>query len=296
MPHKVTGLRLVTFKERTMFSRDTRSLLGLAGAVLCLAAALGASPANAATLYWDGGTEDILTDGDGVSQGGAGTWDTTILNWDAGASPHVAWVNANNDTAEFAGTAGTVTLGTGITVGGLIFKTNNYILSGASTLTLDGTTPTITTGYGVTATIGNNTATVIDGTVGLTKRGVGTLTLNGSAVNTFTGGLNVNGGTLALNFANMADADPTDLVNSGNALTIGGSGILSITGKSTGTTSQTLGDVTVNSGGGRILGNKNGGTALNINLGTLTATASGGSLLVGAGGTAVPLKKTMRPP
>lgn len=116
--------------------------------------------------------------------------------------------------------------------------------------------------------------------------GSGSVTLNGSATNSFSGGLGLYGGTLVLNFANLST--PTNLLNSGNALNLGG-GTLSITGKSTGTTSQSLASTTVNAGGGQILGNKNGGTALNLSLGSLTSSAAGGSLLVGASGTAANL-------
>ena len=110
--------------------------------LLAAAVALWAGSAHAGTVYWDGGTVDILTDGDGASDGGAGTWDITIFNWDAGVAPHVAWINGNNDTAVLGGTAGTVTLGAGITAGGLTFGATDYILAGANTLTLGGASPT----------------------------------------------------------------------------------------------------------------------------------------------------------
>ena len=46
---------------------------------------------------------------------------------------------------------------------------------------------------------------IISGTArGFTKTGVGTLTLNGSAVNTYTGVTVVNSGTLVENFTNLA--------------------------------------------------------------------------------------------
>jgi endo-1,4-beta-xylanase len=46
---------------------------------------------------WDGGTTDIAATGDGASDGGDGTWDTTIQNWDQGNDlAHVAWNNATN--------------------------------------------------------------------------------------------------------------------------------------------------------------------------------------------------------
>ncbi len=128
----------------------------------------------------------------------------------------------------------------------------------------------------------------LGGKVALTvgSSGSGLVTLNGSNVSSLTGGLGLNGGTLVLNFANLTT--PTNLINSGNALSLGG-GTLSITGKSSGTTNQSFAGTTVNAGGGQILGNKNGGTALNLALGSLTSSVAGGSLLVGAGGTAANL-------
>ena len=69
--------------------------------------------------------------------GGTGTWNTSGLNWWTGSGA-AAWNNANLDTAAFAGTSGTVTLGTNITAGGLWFNTSGtsgYSLSlGSNTL------------------------------------------------------------------------------------------------------------------------------------------------------------------
>ncbi|MCX6880145.1 MAG: autotransporter-associated beta strand repeat-containing protein, partial [Verrucomicrobia bacterium] len=138
-------------------------------------------------LYWDGGTAHIAGNGNGASQGGSGTWDTTIQNWDLGADyPHVAWYNPNNDTAVFGGTAGTITLGTDITVGGLTFTTADTLTGGTVT-------------FGTPGTISNSTdvtiASVLAGTQPITKSGAGTLSLTGS--NTFSGDLVINGGTMA---------------------------------------------------------------------------------------------------
>src|SRR5688572_25457445 len=61
--------------------------------------------AHAADRFWDGGVANIGTNGDGVSGGTTGTWSTALTNWDQGNGlAHVAWVNANNDTAIFGGT------------------------------------------------------------------------------------------------------------------------------------------------------------------------------------------------
>ncbi|MEI6605639.1 MAG: autotransporter-associated beta strand repeat-containing protein [Verrucomicrobiota bacterium] len=231
---------------------------------------LAAGPASPANVYWQGGT---------------GTWTTTTSQWgSAAAGPFSSsWNNANNDTAIFGGVGGaaTVTIGTGMTVGGLQMNANPdgylYTLSGAQTLTLN-SPATITNTSAVT--IGNNTATVLAGSAGLTKSGVGTLTLNSSAVNTWTGGLTLNGGTLAEDFSNMGAT--ANLINSGNALTFGG-GALTIKSNASNSSSQTFGGVTVNPLGGSILVNPNTKTPT-VALGNITATTAGGSLLLGVTG------------
>ena len=126
------------------------------------------------------------------------TWNTTNSTWspntDGVSGPYGPWINATLDNAIFGGTAGTVTLGTPITVHNITFNTANYTLTG-NTLTLAGATPTITVTSG-TSTINS----IIAGTAGLTKAGTGALTL--SANNTFTGGVTVNAGTLTLSGTN----------------------------------------------------------------------------------------------
>ena len=97
--------------------------------------------ANATTYYWDGGTTNITTAGDALSNPGAnGNWDATLTNWDQApfGSAHIAWPNANpnGDTAEFAGSARTVTTPTlvQVNVGTLNIRTNSYIFGPVSTL------------------------------------------------------------------------------------------------------------------------------------------------------------------
>ena len=156
--------------------------------VLNAALVLSASACvEAATLTWDG--SDTTTSG---AQGGSGTWDTnTTANWWDG-SANVVWpaLGGLSDDAVFENTAGTVTLGAGgVTAHNLTFNTTGYVLTG-STLTLNGTTPTISTNTGVTSTINS----IIAGSAVLTKTGAGTLVLGG--VNTYTGGTTVSVGTL----------------------------------------------------------------------------------------------------
>jgi autotransporter-associated beta strand protein len=99
---------------------------------------------------------------------------------------------------------------------------------------------------GLTLTAGG----VISGsTFGITKTGAGTLDLNGSAVNTYTGGTVVNAGTLLEDFSNIGAT--ANLINSGSALTLGG-GTLQINGNASSASSQTFASYTLNAGGSAI--------------------------------------------
>jgi fibronectin-binding autotransporter adhesin len=86
--------------------------------------------ACAGNLYWDPGLTLTQTGG------GTGTWDLATANWYN--SSEIAWpnVSANDDKALFGATAGTVTLNSSLTAGGLQFDTSGYTLSGALDLTL----------------------------------------------------------------------------------------------------------------------------------------------------------------
>ncbi len=134
---------------------------------LCLAPVM----ATAASLTW------------GASgTGGSGTWNAnSSADWFNGTSA-VKWPapGGTDDDAVFSGISGTVSLASGITANDLSFNNTGYIIQ-SQTLTLNGTTPTITAGTGVTAEI----SSVIAGSAGLTKAGAGTLVLRGN--NSFSG-------------------------------------------------------------------------------------------------------------
>lgn len=88
-------------------------------------------------LFWDGGTQDILTDGDAISAGGTGIWDNAILNWDSGTIAHAAWLNTTAATAYFGGTTGTVTLGADMNIGNMVIEvpdagTSGYFIGGTA--------------------------------------------------------------------------------------------------------------------------------------------------------------------
>jgi autotransporter-associated beta strand protein len=147
--------------------------------------------AHATSLTWDGNGATAPN-----PDGGAGTWDVnTTANWWDGVSANVVWpaLGGSDDDAIFANTAGTVSLAAGgVTANDLTFSTTGYLIQ-SNTLTLNGSTPTITTDPGVSATI----SSTIAGAAGLVKTGAGTLTL--SVANNYTGGTTINGGTICPN-------------------------------------------------------------------------------------------------
>lgn len=182
-----------------------------------LALAAISSTLRADTLTWDSSGLNPNAPVDG-----AGAWDTTTALWSNGSVDSI-WSNAGNNTAVFGssnGAAGTVTVGT-ITAGGIIFNaatSGSYLLSGG-TLTLGGTTPTITTNANA------EIASVIAGTTGLTKEGSGVLTLSGT--NTFTGGLKLNAGVVSYSAAaNLSSGTIT--LGGGTLRYIGNSGYQAI--------------------------------------------------------------------
>jgi len=154
---------------------------------------------QAATLYWDGGTINIVANGNGVSGGALGDWNTGLTNWDSGPGAHVAWVNANNDTAFFGGTAGTVTLQAPITVGGLFFFSNSgyAIAAGAQGLTFGATDTTISL---VNQTTSSTSSATISGTVAgnnviftsLNRSVASTLAFTGATAGGYTGTTTIN--------------------------------------------------------------------------------------------------------
>ncbi len=194
----------------------------------CILATSATAPA--ATLYWDGGTVDIPGNGNGVSSGGAGDWNTLIENWDQGAGlPYAAWNNTNLDTAFFGGTAGTVTLTAPVTVGGLNFFSNSgYTLTaGTNGLTFGATTNTISL---VNQTTSATSSATISGTVGgagnviltsLNRSVASTLFLTGTSTGGWTGTTTLNAGaTLSLSGLNQGLNSTTGITFNGGNITL----------------------------------------------------------------------------
>jgi len=237
----------------------TRKIMVIVSAMAALV--FTAVSTMAGNVYWDGGSVNIGADGNSASAGGNGTWDTTTLNWDAGAAPHVSWNNANNDIAIFGGTAGTVT-NQGVTVGGLTF-------TAAYTLTNN----TVT--FGAAGTISNSSAvtiaSILAGTGPITKTGAGTLTLSGA--NSYSGGTVINGGVLSVKTDAHLGGSTDSITMNGGQLTVSSANI------------SATRDVLIGADGGAIAVNGNNNFTTSGKLtgsGTFTAAA-----VSGAGGRAL---------
>ncbi len=193
-----------------------------------------------------------------------GTWDSTGTNWLG--TPTNPWdvTNGPNNVAIFGLASLAATVSGSVYTNGITFTTGGRLSGG--TINLAGTSPGISVASSQTATI----STLLAGSAGLVKTGAGTLILNGSAVNTYTGATTINLGTLTLDFANLGT--PTDLLKNTSTLAMGG-GTLSVLGKNTGTTSQTLASTALNSGASIIAPNRGTGTSTTLNLGAVTGSA-----------------------
>ncbi|EEF61857.1 beta strand repeat-containing protein [Pedosphaera parvula] len=170
--------------------------------------------------------------------GGTGSWDDTTHNWFTGG-PDTFW--PTDAIANFAGTAGIVTLAASVNADELAFATSGYVITnmdGISVLTLDGNNPTISVPTGnttVACTIAESGANPIIVT------GPGTLSLSG--INTYAGGTVINGSTLKAN--TIADANcsigPSGPVTmlAGSTLSYTGGGVTGTSRNVTGSGSAT---------------------------------------------------------
>jgi fibronectin-binding autotransporter adhesin len=240
-------------------------------------AGLSTQSAQAASVSWNGGT---------------GTWETTS-NWSTSALP------TSTDTAVFAGTAGTVTVGATDTALGLQFTTTDYTLaSGGLTLGFGGidasslTSGTTTIASALTLNGSQAWSVGAGGTLAVS----GTVTRNaGAAVNFVpTGTINLTGSGLANDAtgilggwatvgntgASGATADWAALDLSGNIVTYTGYTAISSGANS----SQTLSGTTASQNWKTSSGASGYSTTL-TNSGTINSLVVQGDVVVGAGNT-----------
>ncbi|WP_206243896.1 autotransporter outer membrane beta-barrel domain-containing protein [Novosphingobium terrae] len=148
--------------------------------------------------FWDGAAgpkfNNQVDGGNGIWQASAGN-----NNW-ANATGAVNAGYSDGSLAIFAGTPGTVTIDNSlgaVTASGLQFASDGYVLTGDA-LTLTGPQSMIRVGDGTSVGAGFTTTidAVIQGNAQLVKSDVGTLVLTGA--NTYTGGTEIDGGTLRI--------------------------------------------------------------------------------------------------
>ena len=181
-----------------------------------------ATTGSGANYYWDGTVVNV----DGASEGGNGTWSTSVAAWDTGTAEAV-WATGN--TAFFGGPGGAVNLGSAISAADIEFTSGGYTITSTATNTLtltststgaasaiytngsgitdafagpiaftaaSGTTSTITTGgasdvLNLSGAITQSSAT----NDGLTFTGSGTVNYTGTIASGAVGKFNVSGGT-----------------------------------------------------------------------------------------------------
>ena len=243
-----------------------------AAAAFTLLAALMAAPALAQSAVSWSATAPATTG----TAGGTGTWNTSGLNWWTGAAA-ATWNNAANNTAVFAGTSGTVTLGGDITAGGLSFSTTNYLLSvGSNTLTLGGATNTLSLNNVASGTISGLVAGAgnvrLDGGEFAGSLTAGTLNLIGMATGGWSGtttitqrqtlaisatnqallntaAINLVNGNITLSNANDATQAALDRISNTAPITVTNGGIFTYTNVNAARTyAETTGTVSLASG------------------------------------------------
>lgn len=235
---------------------------------------------SAASLFWDGGAADIAANGDGTSAGSAGTWDTSLLNWDQGTGlAHIAWPNASSPDAVFAGTAGTVTLGEAITAGNLSVSTTGYTfataagapltlsngititnsfatISGAGGLVISGPQTFSVTGSTSATYGGINISAALSGSDTISKTGLGMIGLSGNN-SAFTGKIIVSAGRFAINSDAALGAVPASFVP--DSITLNGGTLLDgISNNVNGAGFANGGSFTINANRGITLGSSGG--------------------------------------
>jgi len=203
----------------------------------------------------------------------------------SGSVTYTGTLEPNGTTYRLGGGGGTLTFTPASYVAGYDLVINGNGMTGAvdfgglsksfGVITVSGGTAQNGTLTGTSIILESGTVNaILAGSGGATKNGTGTVTLSGSAVNTFAGGLTINGGTLVENLSNLAS--PVNLIDAGNVLTLGGT--LNLTGKNGAVSSQTFASTTLTaSRPSTITLTQNTATSLTLELGAITR--SNGSTL-----------------
>ena len=203
----------------------------------------------------------VISGNGALASSGSGTW---ILD---GINTRVGTINMSGGTLR-AGSASAYGTTTGVTIDAGTLDLNGFDLT---TPTLGGAGGTLALGGAfltLNTTTANTFAGAITGTGGLNKLGTGTLTLTGA--NTYSGDTNIQGGTLALNFA-PAGGPASDIINASSTLNMSG-GTLSITGAAGEANTQTFDGLNITTGANTITGTSGSGGSVDINFGAINRT------------------------
>ena len=171
---------------------------------------------------------------------------------------NVTFGTSNTPTLDLGGFAETIGLLSGASTNGIVQDTG-----APAALTLTGTGTASFAGQ-----INNGT-----GPLALTKSGPGTQILNGVVSNGYGGTTTINGGVLKLDFTNMGT--PTNLISGTTPLTMNG-GTLSILGKASATTSQSVASLNASAGEDSIVLAPSSGT-VTLTISSATVTLTGGA-------------------
>ena len=250
----------------------------MAGVAVMIAIAASSSPSFAAILTWSG---------NGSTQGGNGTWDTTTAHF-GGSTYTTVWNNTTNaaDTALFGGSVGTATLGANITVRQLTFNNASTVAKDAGNLysLTTGATNSLTIAAGGSGRgTGGTVSAPIVGSGGLTiSNTAGPIVLTGSS--TYSGttviGVAVSGVPIRLNLGSGGAAGS---IGSSSGLRVDAGSIFATNRSDTITQGVNFPLIT---GGGGFIKAGNGTTIFTlVNTYTGSTTISSGTLQMGDGGT-----------
>ncbi len=222
-----------------------------------------------------------------LSVAGSGVWISTAAsglwsdapNWQDATIPNASTHSANFNTLDLTHDT-TVHLDAARTINSLTFgdtdagSAASWVIDNngttGNTLTLAGTTPTITVnalGAGATATVSARLA----GTGGLTKQGAGVLVLSGA--NTLSGAWTVLGGTVRIDTGGTAAVSTANASSTGTQINVNG-GTFTASGLST--LGAVGGGITVDAGSATLTG----GATITTDSGTLRV--NGGTVSTGA--------------
>lgn len=248
----------------------------VAAGIVLLAAS---TPVSAAVLFWSG---------DGSSQGGNGTWNTTLARFGTvGGGPYTTvWNNTTNaaDSVTFGGSTATATLGVAITVRQLTFNNASTVAGGGFSLTTGGTIALTAAAGGSARSTGGTISAPLVGSGGLAISGVaGPIALTGSSTysGTTTIATAISGSASRLNLGSGGTAGS---IGSSSGINVGGGSIFSTNRSDTVTQGVNFPLI---AGSGNFIKAGSGATIFSLeNAYSGTTTVSSGTLQMGDGGTA----------